>query len=89
MLLSASYAMRGDTSSETQPSTPWVRSQIGQKRSAATRRSSSASSKKVSSSPSPRAAASAMPASYALVEAKAWSKIVGFDVSPVIPSSSM
>jgi hypothetical protein len=30
-----------------------------------------------------------MPASYALVDWKALSKMVGFDVSPVMPSSSM
>jgi hypothetical protein len=42
-------ASRGETSSDTQPSTPFVRSWIGRKRSAACRRSSIANSKKSAS----------------------------------------
>ncbi len=49
-VLFVSYASSGETSSDTQPSTPSVRSWTGRKRSAARVRSSSASSKK---SPSP------------------------------------
>src|SRR4029453_2014882 len=48
-VLAVSCASRGETSSDTQPSTPAVRSQIGRNRSAARVRSSSASSKKSSS----------------------------------------
>ena len=44
-VLAVSWASSGDTSSDTQPSTPSVRSQIGRNRSAARVRSSSASSK--------------------------------------------
>ena len=49
MVLAVSWASSGDTSRETQPSTPSVRSQIGRKTSAARRRSSSAISKKSAS----------------------------------------
>ena len=48
-VLPVSCASSGDTSSDTQPSTPRVRSQIGRNRSAARVRSSSASSKNRSS----------------------------------------
>ena len=44
-VLAVSYASSGDTSNDTQPSTPPVASWIGRKRSAAWVRSSSASSK--------------------------------------------
>ncbi len=37
IVVPASFASRGETSSETQPSTPWVRSKIGRKASAASR----------------------------------------------------
>src|SRR5256886_8130695 len=48
-VLAVSWASSGDTSNDTQPSTPRVRSQIGRNRSAARVRSSSASSKNNSS----------------------------------------
>jgi hypothetical protein len=53
MVAAVSYASSGDTASDTQPSTPSVRSWTGRKASAARRRSSIASSKKSSSSASP------------------------------------
>ena len=49
IVAAASSASSGETSSETQPSTPSVREWTGAKISAASRRSASASSKKSSS----------------------------------------
>ena len=88
-VLSGSRARRGETSSETHPSMPLVRSQTGRKRSAAPWRSSMARRKKASSAARPSAAAPRMASSYELEPEKAWSKIVGFEVSPVMPRSSM
>jgi hypothetical protein len=62
-VLAVSWARSGDTSSDTQPSTPAVRSLIGRNRSAARVRSSSASSKKRSSPRRPFASPSRMAAS--------------------------
>ncbi len=60
-----SYASSGETSSETQPSTPQVRWWIGRKRSAASVRSSSASSKKSLSPDLPSLSFLRMAGSYA------------------------
>ena len=68
---------------------PFVRSQVARKRSAAPCRSSMARRKKASSGARPSAAAARMASSYDSEPPKAWSKIVGLDVRPEIPSSSM
>jgi hypothetical protein len=51
--------------------------------------SASARSKKSSSPVFPRASPSRMAVSYAELSLMAWSKIVGFDVSPVKENSSI
>jgi hypothetical protein len=53
MVAAVSWESSGDTSSDTQPSTPSVRPCAGRNASAARRRSSIASSRKSSSSESP------------------------------------
>ena len=63
LVASVSKAMRGETSSEAQPSTPSVRSQTGRSRSAAARMSSMAMSKNRSSSPRPADAPARMASS--------------------------
>ena len=88
-VLSGSRARRGETSSDTHPSIPFVRSQMGRKWSAAPWRSSIARRKKISSAARPSSAPARIAPSYDSELRKAWSKIVGFDVSPVIPRSSM
>ena len=88
-VLLVSWASVGETSSDTQPSTPCVRSQIGRNRSAAQVRSSSASSKNKPSPDLPSLAFARMAESYAELFLMAWSKMVGFEVSPVTDSSSM
>jgi len=82
-------ARSGDTSSDTHPSTPFVLSQMGRKRSAARVRSSRASSKNSGSPALPSLTFWRIAASYAALFLMAWSKIVGLDVSPVTDSSSM
>ena len=62
-VLAVSCARSGDTSSETQPSTVFVRSQIGRKTSAARVMSSSARSKKSASPDFPVARSSRIAAS--------------------------
>ncbi len=84
-----SFASSGETSMETQPSNPAVRSNTGRNKSAARRRSSSANSTNSSSPFKPACAFWRMPASYAAVLPMASSKMVGFDVRPVTDSSSM
>src|SRR6185437_12210137 len=79
----------GDTSNDTHPSTPLVSSKMVRKRSAARVRSSSASSKKISSDEALFDDFREIAASYAALFLIAWSKIVGFDVSPVTDRSSM
>jgi len=66
-----------------------VRSQIGRKRSAASRRSSIAIWKKRSSPERPSSRYFAIDSSYASLDLKALPKIVGFDVSPVTARSLM
>src|SRR6266404_1954477 len=89
MVLWVSYARSGETSSETQPSTPRVRSQVERNRSAARVTSSSASSKNSSSPDLPSLIFLRMAASYAVLFLIAWSKMVGFEVSPVTDSWSI
>jgi hypothetical protein len=84
-----SWANSGETSNETQPSTLLVPSWVGRKKPAARVTSSSASSRKSGSTDSPSRSFSRIGASYSLLFLMTWSKIVGFEVSPVIDSSSM
>jgi len=79
----------GETSSDTDPSTPAVRSWIGRERSAARVRSSRASSKKSSSPRRPFASFSAMAVALSASVLYRVVEIVGFEVSPVTDSSSM
>jgi hypothetical protein len=62
---------------------------VGQRKSAARVMSSSASSRKSGSADSPSRSFSRIGASYSLLFLMTWSKIVGFEVSPVMDSSSM
>src|SRR6185312_16390816 len=88
-VLAVSCASVGDTSNDTHPSTPFVSSKMGRKRSAARVRSSRASSKKTSSLDSCFANFLTIVASYAVLFLIAWSKMVGFEVSPVTDRSLM
>ena len=72
-----SWASSGETSSETQPSTPLVRSWVGRNKSAARVISSSASSRNSGSTVSPSRSFSRIAGSYAVLFLMAWSKIVG------------
>ena len=78
---SRSYARSGSTSSETNPSTPSVRSQTGRRRSHARLMSSTASAKKTSLVSSERSSSSRSCSSYQSPVDSAFSKIVGFDVT--------
>ena len=89
MVAFVSLAMSGDTSIETQPSIPRVRSNSGRNRSAARRKSSSASSTNKVSPDKPPRAFCRMLWSYREEPPMASSKIVGLEVSPVTDSSSM
>jgi hypothetical protein len=78
-----SLTSSGDTSSDTQPSTPPLASCAGRNMSAACCRSSTASAKNRSSVERPSRAICAIASSYASPWPIAFSKIVGLDVSPV------
>jgi hypothetical protein len=88
-VLAVSYASKGDTSNDTQPSTPFDWLWTGWNKAAARVRSSSANSKKSASPDFPRVNFSRIEASYAVLFLMAWSKIVGFDVKPVTDRSRM
>jgi hypothetical protein len=88
-VLLVSCARSGDTSSDTQPSTPSVRAKTGWNRSAARVRSAKASGKNRSSADLAADADRDTSSSYMALFLIALSKIVGFEVSPVTERSSM
>src|SRR3954462_11457668 len=81
--------MRGSTSIDTEPSTPFDASYAGFSTSHASRMSSRASEKKILLGSSVSASSRFRSSSYASPVESAFWKIVGFDVTPVTASSSI
>ena len=86
---SVSAASSGDTSIETNPSAPPAASCAGRRMSAAVPTSAMSSSQPISSLARPCLASEWMTPSYSLPAEIAFSKIVGLEVTPRIPSSSI
>src|SRR5262245_53934514 len=88
-VVSRSYARSGFTSIETRPSSPSERSHAPRMRSQASLMSSTASSRKISFGSSTRPRRSRSWSSYQSPCESAFSKIVGFEVTPTTASSRM